>query len=490
MFIISASVGRISKLAPSTVWVVVYSTKVRDAIAYTPYSKTTFFSFCFPGHKSKMVASNLKIRLITTDDSSRNYIVLLLIIALSGIIFDFIMAYFISELSGAPIFNSEGFINRSKNTLLNWSFYTSGRPFTTDFLYKIYGSKPPNAVIGQQILSAFGWTLLGFAVSLTIKRKLLSVLALIVFSTLAFWWNIAGWTYVMRSESSAFSLFAFWYAMMVLYHKYHWPVLLVLLSVVTLFFSFTRDNVPYFLVLVSALMLVISFFGQSRKQRRGWLIYFIIVVIIFILQAISAQIGARHQFPLINVLFQRILVDEEKTHYFVSHGMPVDDDFITRWKGQWASSHGWNLYKEAKYEDFRNFTLHEGKYVYGLFLLNHADYTFKSAWNNRHSIFTTNATPYTGKTPPDHIMIVSQFWELYRSATFLLILMSVLSLLFIRNYPYLFVIIPCTIINGIFIYHADAMEVMRHSLMIMIVLCTVSMHTLFKISDTLKLSSH
>lgn len=434
-----------------------------------------------------MLTSNFKTRLIITD----NYIVLLLIIALSGIMFDFIMAYFLSELSGGPIFNSEGFISRSKNSLLNWSFYTSNRPFTTDLLYKIYGSNPPNAVIGQQILSAFSWTLLGFAVSLTIKRQLLSVLALIIFPTLAFWWNITGWTYVMRSESSAFSLFAFWYAMMVLYHKYHWRILLVLLSVVTLFFSFTRDNIPYFLILVAALMFVISFRSQSKKQRRGWLSYVIIVVIIFTLQVISAQIGARHQFPLINVIFKRILVDEEKTHYFVSHGMPIDEDFITRWKGQWASSHNWALYKEDKYEDFRNFTLHEGKYVYGLFLLSHADYTFKSAWDNRRSIFfVSNWYPKYTKNNFHNIVIISQFWELYSSTTFLLILMSILSLLFIRNYPYLFIIIPCTIINGIFIYHADAMEVIRHSLMIMIVLCTVSMHTLFKTLDTTRLSLH
>jgi hypothetical protein len=36
----------------------------------------------------------------------------------------------------------------------------------------------------------------------------------------------------------------------------------------------------------------------------------------------------------------------------------------------------------------------------------------------------------------------------------------------------------CIIINGIFIYHANAMEVARHCLIVMIVIGVVAMHTL------------
>lgn len=416
-----------------------------------------------------------------------NYYYLLLSIVISCILFDFTVIYFITKLAGNPIFNSEGYIERSKNALLTLEFFTSIKPFTSDFLYKIYGSNPSNCVIGQQILSSFCWIFLGFTVSLTINNKLLSIFSLILFSTLVFWWNIAGWTYIMRSESSAFSLFALWYAMVILHHQYRWRTLLLLLCVVTILFSFTRDNIPYFLLPFAVCMYVCMYVGNrlsSQQQRRGWLIYLIVVMILFISQAISAQIGARYQFPLINVILQRIIVDEVKTDYFVSHGMPVNDNFITQWKGQWASSHDWALYNDPQYKDFMDFTLHKGKHIYGLFLLTHIGYTLKSAWQNRYNIFTTNLAPKT----QTNMMIFSQFWDLYSSATFLLGLMFIISLLFIRRYPYLFAVMLCITINGIFIYHADAMEVARHSLIVMIVLATVSMHTLVKTLDIIKLS--
>jgi hypothetical protein len=185
-----------------------------------------------------------------------NYYYWLVIIVISCILFNFTVSYFINELAGNPIFKGEGYIERSKNALLTLNFFISAKPFTTDFLYKIYGSNPSNSVIGQQILSSFCWIFLGFAVCLTINKKLLSIFSLILFSTLVFWWNIAGWTYVMMSESSAFSLFALWYAMVILHHQYRWRTLLLLLCVVTILFSFTRDNTPYFLLPFAVCMYV------------------------------------------------------------------------------------------------------------------------------------------------------------------------------------------------------------------------------------------
>jgi hypothetical protein len=134
-----------------------------------------------------------------------------------------------------------------------------------------------------------------------------------------------------------------------------------------------------------------------------------------------------------------------------------------------------------------DFTLHKGKSIYGLFLLTHMGYTLKSAWQNRSLIFATNLT--VAKPPQKNIMILSRFWDLYHSATFLLGLMFFISLFFIKKHPYLLVTMLCIIINGIFIYHADAMEVFRHCLIVMIVIGTVTMHTLVKILDIVKLPS-
>jgi len=391
----------------------------------------------------------------------------------------FVVIYFMTEMSGVPLFKSEGFIERSKSSLLNLAFYTSGRPFTVDLFYKIFGSEPSNAVIGQQILSAFCWVFLGFAISQTIENKTLSILSIVIFSTVPFWWNIAGWTNVMRSESVAFSLFAFWYAAIILYYKYHLKTLFILLCLVTLLFSFTRDNIPYFLLLFAIFLAIL------HPKKHAWLTYFIFVLIVFSLQVTSAQIGKRHQYPLINVIFQRILVDDARTNYFVSQGMPIDKDFRAKWKGKWASDYDWSLFKEPKYKKFMDFTLHKGKYVYGLFLLQNLDYTFKSVWYNKQYLFKSNLSIYTEK-PPQNLIIttISKFWDSLAFATIPLFLMYPTSLFFIKKYPYLFFIFSSILLNAIFIFHADAMEVARHSLIVMIAWFTIFIHTFFKMLDT------
>lgn len=136
-----------------------------------------------------------------------------------------------------------------------------------------------------------------------------------------------------------------------------------------------------------------------------------------------------------------------------------------------------------------DFTLHKGKSIYGLFLLTHMGYTLNSAWQNRSLILSTNSTGYTGKPPQRNIIVLSRFWNWYHSATFLLGLMFFISLFFIKKHPYLFATMLCIIINGIFIYHADAMEVARHCLIVEIVISVVTMHTLVKMLDVIKLPS-
>jgi len=117
-------------------------------------------------------------------------------------VFCVVIAFSITQLSGEPIFNSEGFIERAQqNSVLRLSFFTSSRPFTTDFFYKIWGSNTYSVVAGQKIFAVFCWTFLGLAISSTIRNNFLAMLSLVTFSTAVLWWNVGGWANVMRSES-------------------------------------------------------------------------------------------------------------------------------------------------------------------------------------------------------------------------------------------------------------------------------------------------
>lgn len=395
----------------------------------------------------------------------------------------------ITQLSGEPIFNSEGFIRRSKNSILELSFYTSNRPFTTDFFYKIWGSEPYQVVVGQKIFSVFSWTFLGLAISCTIHNPILKLLSLTTFSSIALWWNVGGWNNVIRSESLSFSFFALWYGVALLFKQTKSSKLFVLLIPVTVFFSFTRDNIPYFLLLFIMLTIIYFFVNKEAElSKRQWIIYIVIVLIVSILQSVSAQIGKRHQFPLINVIFKRILTYDDRIDFFKSRGMPVDNEFILKWKDQWASGHNWELFKNPKYNPFMEFTLHKGKYVYGAFLLTHLGYSIKSAWKDRKEIMSKNLYDYTNHPPLEFLVqICSGFWNTLTNLIKkqLLLLICLVSLLIARREVFPLIAAICILFNGFFIYHADAMEVQRHNLIVLIVLAAVSVHLFFVLTDLL-----
>jgi hypothetical protein len=401
-------------------------------------------------------------------------------------VFCVVVAFSITQLSGEPISNSEGFIHRSQKSVLHLSFFISSRPFTTDFFYKIWGSDPYLVVVGQKILSVFCWTFLGLAISHILRNPFLAMLSLVTLSTAGLWWNVGGWANVMRSESLAFSFFALWYGCTVLLRETKSWRLFVLLCFVTVFFSFTRDNMPYFLFLFAMFTLVFAKSSDAVRKKQ-WLAYLAIVLIVAILQSVSAQIGKRHQFPLINVILQRILPYQDRVHFFQSRGMPVDAKFIETWKGQWASGHDWALFKDPKNKLFMDFTLYKGKYVYGLFLLTHPVYSIKSAWNDRISIFSLNKYSYT-KAPPSNalVQISSWFWNfcawLIKN---LLPVIFIFSVLIVKHDDFPLIGMIGIVFNGFLIYHADAMEVERHSLIVLIVLSTVSVHLLFIYADRL-----
>jgi len=243
---------------------------------------------------------------------------------------------------------------------------------------------------------------------------------------------------------------------------------------------------PYFLFLFA--MFTLAFAKSSDAvQKKQWLIYLAIVLIVAILQSVSAQIGKRHQFPLINVILKRILPYQDRVHFFQSRGMSVDAEFIETWKDQWASSHNWALYKDSKHKPFMDFTLHRGKYVYGQFLLTHPVYAVKSVWDDRVSIFSLNKYSYTND-PPSNVLvqIISSFWNscawLIR---YLLPVILILSVLIVKRDVFPFIAIVCILCNAFLIFHADAMEVERHSLIVLIVLAVVFVHLVFIFADML-----
>lgn len=400
--------------------------------------------------------------------------------------------YLVSLLPIEPIFNSEGFIERSKQPLFSLAFFTGIRPFTTDFVYKLAGSDPHTAVVFQLAISTFSWAFLGFAVSGSVRSRVFAALAIVVIALASLWWNVAGWNWVMRSESLSFSLLAAWLGcLLLLYQKPGW-LRLIPLAVVTVFFSFTRDNLPPFLVGITSSIVLFAFVCKRRESgafRRVFSAYLGVVLGVAVCQGISAHLGKRHVFPLLNVLFQRVLTDEQRLEWFESHGMPCDDS-IMAFRGLWASSHDFVLYEHPKYAAFLDWVERDGKLVYGKYLLTHPGYTLtlkrtvSGTWYGTDSYESTNS-------PPRSIPLTVAGW-VYCAGKWNLYALGVLALvglvLFFKHKLNTMFVLPALLhfwlyTNLLFVFHADAMEVERHSLMIPIAVHVVMLFTVFLLVD-------
>lgn len=379
-------------------------------------------------------------------------------------------------IDAVPVFNHEGFVERSKNALFGLSFFTSPRPFTVDLLYKLWGSQPEQIVVGQQFLLMLSWIILSMAIGSLTHVTALRLISAVAFPCFMFWWNILGWTFVMRSEAVSFSLFALWLAALLFFMQKPQRPLLILLIGTTFFFSFTRDNLPYALLFCTGLLLLLLkkyhrlFYKQYAPLLKALLLS---VILIFSLQTLSAHLGKRHEFCLVNVLMQRIFVNDDYTQWFVDKGMPVDST-ILQWRGKWASSDDFSLYKDRQYAPFLQWVSVKGQFAYGLFLLTHPHYTLQPLLRDLAPMFSYNLDLYTHKPPP--LAFIRFMYMLLPFSSLLTALCTAFLaiLVFARTARtealVLAVLIATVFFNALFIYHADAMEVPRHSIMNMIAL--------------------
>ncbi len=372
---------------------------------------------------------------------------------------------------GPPLFFADDYVQRSKGSWLRLSFYTADRPFTTDLFYKLWGSSAAGALLGNQVFSVGCWTFLGCCFAWPIRRMAPALALLLLFASASLWWNIAGWTRVMLSESITFSLFALWYGHMVLMARRPRIATLIGLLLVTFFFSFTKDSVAYFLLgFALATALWFSFSGKPRAVHPLWTAYLGGVLLTFALQAATARVKNRHAFPLINVMLQRVLPDESKLAWFEERGAPLQalkgDDPV--WEGAWASSHEWAIYGEPRYAEFKAWILGPGRYTYARYLLTHPREAILDAWRDRKLIYSHGLVSYTGPQPKSPLMRMAA-WIWNPSRTFLIFGLLILYLVIwsVRPLPTLpLILVAGSLGHGLLIYHADAMEIPRHSLLV------------------------
>ena len=403
----------------------------------------------------------------------------------TGILFAFcfgLTSWMLYRMSGEPLSFPDNYFKTAKTSLFNLSLYTADRPFTIYLFYKLMAYQSDLIVLGQKLLSAFSWTFLGYAVGRTLSLRTLALLMIPLFALVALSWNIAGWNRALLTESLAFSLFALWYGCLLIFERHRHILAFYALCTVSFLFSFTRDHLAYFLLSFALLQLTLHWLAKKRNHIKSWLIFAAFAVLVFLLQSVSSHVGKRHQFPLINVFLQRVVPDSERADWFQKRGAPIESllDAPVAWGGAFASSHDWALYRQPRYQPFRQWILSTAKADYAWYLITHPGYTLGTAWMSRSQIYSAHLHDYTGP-PPDQALtkVAGAIWN----PTNVPFILSALALFAfgcwrwpITKFPLLIAI--CALGNGIFIFHADAMEIPRHGLFVPVALATTAVHGL------------
>lgn len=370
-----------------------------------------------------------------------------------------------------PIRFPDNYLEWAKGSLFSYEFwFQSRRPPTTMLLYKFCRYDLNTAVFAQQIISVFSWLVLGVSIARNHPSRL-GALFVPIFGIAALCYNLSAWSFAILTESISFSLFALFLAIYMQARKKGSKLWIVGLVIVTILFSLTRDQISYYLLSFFWLALPFELFLRKEDQRK-WLIpaFALGFCVLFLIQNKIASNMGRHVFPFKNVLLQRILPQEEFTNWFLEQGAPlnllIEDE--RDWRGMWGSSHEWALDLDPKFRPFNSWAREEAKGPYARFLLSHPNYTIRSAFDARLKIYSYDLD-YVKKTETPKIMEYADFlWRPSLDQPKAAALMGTIFLIYLvllvpaRLDPLALVISLCAVGNGIFAFHADAMEVPRH----------------------------
>lgn len=373
--------------------------------------------------------------------------------------------------------DSKSYLYQSKLDIGTEEFWFPGfsynlvpRPFTVPLLYKLAGSEPQQIIILQKTFHFFSGFILCCALSLFIRKKYLKYLLGPAILLIFCWWNILGWTQQLLSESLSFSFLFIWISSFLFYIRYNRFSYLLVHILITILFSFTRDSWPVVLIVFYSMISLVFYLFHNRKMNHT-LMLFLLSIIIFNVQQNSVQKGERHRIPILNNIVVRILGNEKYLEYFTESGMPLSDSLKMELAGIDLRNSDNNvqiyeLYYNEKYASLNRWIVEKGRSTYLSFLLMHPSYFFmiNEPVNNFQLFYQSNLYHYTGQPLgiSNYVNLLFPVFS-YIGLLFLTALLVFINLVKKNIVHIVFIILYLTlIVNAVFIYNADSLEVGRH----------------------------
>lgn len=273
--------------------------------------------------------------------------------------------------------DTTAYLRISRQPLSDFEFWTGARPFVFPLLLKLTNQAASTAAFVQLIFSIFSWGLLAWMTMQFIQTRWLKFMAFGLILLLSLDRHIAGWDFVMMTESLSISFLVLFLALF-LWLLQGWHTGKVILLILAAFLlTFTRDTNAWMLLALAGLMLLTTLLRLTHPRV---LILSISFVLIFFLSNASADLGGRWRFPLGNLIGQRVLTDASATEYFQSCGMPVNDALM-RLSGRYANADDRALYNDPELESFRTWLFSDGKSCYMQWLISHPVYSIGETLN-------------------------------------------------------------------------------------------------------------
>ncbi|HSU41819.1 MAG TPA: hypothetical protein VLJ38_19705 [Polyangiaceae bacterium] len=362
--------------------------------------------------------------------------------------------------------------------LFSESFWLASRPFTLPLAYKLVGGSDEALLWLHGCFAVLSWVALAFAAAAFMETKLLAAIAFALVLGLGLSTPAVCWDVIVRSESIGLSAFLLCLAAVTFLAQNNelpermgvaWAILAVIAALLT---AFARETNAYLLPLLGVCSFWAVWAGaEARRLLRSGALALALVAVFLSCQA-NTRASGRYAFPLMNVIFERVLPNSRKLAYFRDAlSMPVSRALLER-RSHAASAEHRTAFHAPELAEFRAWVRERGYSAYQSYLLTHARTTFGEA---NHYFPTYARADFTRRgraaSVLDEVIVggpTAAYPRLVLAITGVLGLLASFSRArHVRVLGVLSVFCVLATITQTFIcYHGDAMETLRHGMMV------------------------
>ena len=261
--------------------------------------------------------------------------------------------------------DTPSYMRISRESILETSFLAGSRPLLFPLLLKVLGGHEVRVVWALGILSIISWSALAISVMYVLQIPFLKLASFGLILLLSLHRYVIGWDSVLLTESLSLSLMALFIAgWLWLASGWRWQKA-VFLSGLAFLWACSRDTNAWVVLMIAFFLLLLA--GLRLIDRRS-LVLSVVLMVIFFLSNLSADVGRRWVFPFQNVMGHRILSNPQAVDYFTNCGMPFSPA-LEELTGEFANGLDRAFFEDPALADYRLWLHETGKACYVKWLL-------------------------------------------------------------------------------------------------------------------------